>query len=70
MLTFHIPNMTCGGCAKAITRAIQQIDLGASVEAEPSRREIKDGSSADEKVLLNALQQAGYPAMPVLAALG
>jgi len=47
--------MTCDGCAKAITRAIRQIDPGAFVEAEPSRREIKVGSSADEKVLLNAL---------------
>ena len=70
MHIFHVSNMTCGGCAKAVTRAINQIDPGALVEAEPSRREIRVKSSADEKSLLGALQQAGFSATPVLAALG
>ncbi len=70
MHIFHIRNMTCGDCAKAVTHAITQIDPGALVEAQPSRHEISVKSSADERSLLAALQQAGYPAMPVLAALG
>ena len=70
MHIFHITNMTCGCCAKAVTRAITQIDPGALVDAAPSCREIRVKSSANETALLAALQQAGYRATPVLAAFG
>ena len=27
MLRFYIPNMTCGGCAKSVTKALLSVDL-------------------------------------------
>ncbi len=70
MLHFSIPKMACGGCAKAVTRAIQSLDPHATVQADLARREIAVTSSASEKALLTALQQAGYPAQPVVVHLG
>ncbi|WP_336509768.1 heavy-metal-associated domain-containing protein, partial [Stutzerimonas kunmingensis] len=29
MQTFHIQNMTCGGCVRGVTRAIQSVDPAA-----------------------------------------
>ena len=34
-MEFHVDGMTCGGCARSVTRAIQQIDPNASVVADP-----------------------------------
>ena len=70
MLTFHIPGMTCGGCAGAVTRAIQRTDPHASVRIDVAQREITITSSATEKALLAALQQAGYPAEPRVVHMG
>ncbi|EMF60431.1 heavy-metal-associated domain-containing protein [Stenotrophomonas maltophilia] len=37
-MEFHVDGMTCGGCARSVTRAIQQIDPNASVVADPPTR--------------------------------
>ena len=34
-MEFHVDGMTCGGCARSVTRAIQQIDPNARVVADP-----------------------------------
>ena len=38
MLRFDVPNMTCGGCARGVTRAVQKVDPSAKVEADPPTR--------------------------------
>lgn len=35
MFSFHIPNMTCGGCAKTVTRILHGVDPQARVETDP-----------------------------------
>lgn len=62
MLRFHVPNMTCGGCAKSVTKALSSVDPKARIETDPSTREVRIESSADEQALLAALEEAGYPA--------
>lgn len=62
MLRFHVPNMTCGGCARAVTKALQNVDAAARIEADPARHEIRIETTADEFVLQAALEKAGYPA--------
>jgi copper chaperone len=66
MRFFHIPDMTCGGCLRAITRAVQALDPQARVEADLEPRTIKVISSESETSLLNALSKAGYPAQPLV----
>ena len=64
MLRLSVPAMTCGGCAKAVTRLVQ----GAAgpetpVEIDLATREARIGVAvAAETVVLQALAKGGYPA--------
>lgn len=68
MLRFRIPNMTCGGCAKSVTKAVQSVDPKARVQTDPAAREMRVETAADERALLAVLEQAGYPAERVAEA--
>ncbi|MDD2056906.1 heavy-metal-associated domain-containing protein [Pseudomonas sp. GD03860] len=61
MHSFHVPNMTCGGCAKSVTNALKSIDSDAKVETNPSAREVKVESSLDRDAFVQVLGEAGYP---------
>jgi copper chaperone len=61
-MELKIENMTCGGCARSITKAIQSVDPGARVEADPATRAIKVETTATEGALRHVLEEAGYPA--------
>lgn len=62
MRRFHIPNMTCGGCAKSVTKALLGVDPQARVETDPLTREVSVDSGMDEGAFLSALSDAGYAA--------
>jgi copper chaperone len=65
MRYFHVPGMACGGCVRAVTRALQALDPQARVEADLEARTIKVVSAESEASLLKALSNGGYPAQPV-----
>ena len=65
MHVFHITGMNCGGCLRAVTRAVQALDPKAQVEADLEARTVKVASRQSEAALLNALSNGGYPAEPV-----
>ncbi|NTC12573.1 heavy-metal-associated domain-containing protein, partial [Agrobacterium tumefaciens] len=48
MLRFTVPNMTCGGCAKSVTKAIQSLDASAVISTDPSKREVLVDTNAAE----------------------
>jgi copper chaperone len=62
MLRFHVPNMTCGGCARSVNKAIQSVDGAADIQADPAAREVRIETSANQQTLLAALAAAGFPA--------
>ena len=62
MYLFTVPNMTCGGCAKSVTKALQIVDAAAKIETDPPKREVRVESSATEADLRAVLTEAGYPA--------
>ena len=35
MHRFYIPNMTCGGCARSVTKALLSVDPQARIETDP-----------------------------------
>ena len=39
-MQFHIKNMTCGGCARSVTKAIQSVDAQAKVTIDPNTRKV------------------------------
>ena len=61
MHRFHIPNMTCGGCAKSVTKALLSVDPQARIETDPPAREVRVDSAMDASVFLVVLHEAGYP---------
>ena len=61
-MQLHIEEMTCGGCAKAVTTAITSVDPSAKVEANPAARTVQVETSASQARILNVLDQAGYQA--------
>lgn len=63
MIIFHIPNMTCGGCARSVTKALLSIDPQARIETDPPAREARMDSALDKSAFLVVLSEAGYPDM-------
>ncbi|RUM06173.1 heavy-metal-associated domain-containing protein [Rhizobium chutanense] len=60
-MEFKIENMTCGGCARSVSKVIQSVDADAKVDADPATRMIKVETSANPADVRQALAQAGYP---------
>ncbi len=61
MIRFDVPDMSCGACARRVTKAVQGVDPAAQVEADLPAREVRIQSSADPAALRKALDDAGYP---------
>ncbi|MDN5841950.1 MAG: heavy-metal-associated domain-containing protein [Alcaligenaceae bacterium] len=60
-MQFHIENMTCGGCARGVTKAIQSVDPTAQVVTDPPKRSVQVTSSATRAQLEAALREADFP---------
>lgn len=61
-MQFHIKNMSCGGCARSVTKAIQSVDPVAKVTPDLANRNVEVVSGQPREILEAALAQAGYPA--------
>jgi copper chaperone len=60
MLSFEIPDMTCGHCVKAVTQAVQQADPAAKLQIDlPTKQVQVETTLAREKVVAH-LVEAGY----------
>lgn len=60
-MQLHIEDMTCGGCAGKVVKAIHSVDPNAQVITDPPTRSVQVTSSAARALLEAALCQAGYP---------
>lgn len=66
MIRFHVQNMTCGHCVRAITQAITSADPQARVDIDLANHAVSiEPALADAAHLQQAIEQAGYEAMPV-----
>lgn len=59
-MQFHIENMTCGGCARSVTKAIQSVDPAAEVKADPASHKVDVTTVAPRERLVAALSEVGY----------
>ena len=59
-MNMTIENMTCGGCVRSVTRAIQQVDAAASVVADVPSRRVTVTTTKSEASIRDALVQAGF----------
>lgn len=62
MLELKVENMTCGGCARRVTKSVQALDGNAKVEVDLAAKKLRVDSSADPQALVAAVTEAGYPA--------
>ena len=62
MITFKVQGMTCGGCARAVTNAVQQADPAAAVAVDLGAKTVAVTSSASSDRLQRAIEEAGYEA--------
>ncbi|MBJ8453313.1 heavy-metal-associated domain-containing protein [Acinetobacter bereziniae] len=60
-MEFYIENMTCGGCARGVTKAVQSVDANAKVLADPPNRSVQVETSATQQQVADALTEAGFP---------
>lgn len=63
-MELHIENMSCGGCARSVTKAIQSVDPQAQVKADPASRRVEVVSASPRASIEAALAEVGYPVAP------
>ena len=59
-MQFEVKDMTCGGCANAITRAVIGIDPAAKLEIDVAAKIVKIDSSLPPEKLAEAIEAAGF----------
>lgn len=67
-MQFHIENMSCGGCARSVTKAIQSVDATADVKTDPPTRRVEVVTTSARALIEAALVEAGYPAIQIQSA--
>lgn len=60
MLRFKVANMSCGGCARAVTAALRGVDPVAEIAVDLGRREVAVESTAGAEGFADALREAGF----------
>ena len=60
-MKFLITNMTCGGCARGVTRAIEKVDANAKVDVDLQSKWVSVESTASAADLAAALSAADFP---------
>ena len=59
-MQFHIETMTCGGCVRSVTKAIQSVDPAAQVSADPATHKVDVTTTAPREKLEAVLADVGY----------
>ena len=61
MHTLFVTGMTCGGCTKAVTKAIQVQDGQATVQVDLDSQRVEIDSRLSREALVTILSEAGFP---------
>ncbi len=62
MTTFTVPEMSCGHCRAAITRAVASVDPNAVPRFDMGARTVEVEPAADPAALAAAMKSEGYEA--------
>jgi copper chaperone len=57
----QVENMSCGHCVGAVTKAVQRIDAGASVDIDLASKSVKVVSMGTLEQIAGAIVDAGFP---------
>ena len=64
MIEFAVTDMTCGGCASAITRAVKEVDAAGRCEVDLGAKKVRIQSGHDAAEFLDAIREAGFTPVP------
>ncbi|AOK60364.1 heavy-metal-associated domain-containing protein [Burkholderia ubonensis] len=59
-MEFEVQDMTCGGCANAITRAVTAADPGAKLDIDVSAKTVKVDSTQSAASVQAIIEAAGF----------
>lgn len=62
MIELNVPNMTCGGCARAVSNFVRQADPQAQIDVDLQTKIVHIDSAQPREALQKALADGGYPA--------
>lgn len=60
MLSFELPDMSCGHCVKAVTQAVQAVDPAAEIVIDLPSHRLEVQTQAPREALVAQLVEAGY----------
>ncbi len=60
MITFEIPEMTCGHCVRAVTEAVKAADPAAEVAVDLASHRVQVQTTAPRAAVVAQLTEAGY----------
>lgn len=60
MTRFSVPDMTCDGCARAITQAVHEVDASATVHVDLGSLTVEITSQVPVPALADAIEAAGF----------
>ena len=60
MQTFIVDGMTCGGCVRGVTNAIQRIDPQSTVHVDLATKTVKVDSALPSAQIVDAIKTAGF----------
>ena len=60
MIDFKVQGMTCGGCVRGVTNALQRVDADAVVNVDLASKTVSVSSAAAVQQLKQAIEKAGF----------
>jgi copper chaperone len=60
MIELKLPDMTCGHCARTVTKTVQTVDAQAKVEIDLPTHSVRIDSARDREAFAKALAEEGY----------
>lgn len=64
MLKLTVPDMSCGHCVSAVTKALKGVDAAAEIAVDLDTKLVTVRSDASGEALAAALSKAGYESQP------
>ena len=62
MITLNVPDMSCGHCAGVITKALKELDKGATIGFDMHHHMVQVETTQGPDAVLKTMAAAGYPA--------
>ena len=59
-MEFNVPDMTCQGCVRSITAAVQRADEAAHVSVDLTNKRVHIEGASDARAMRSAIEDAGF----------